>query len=106
MGDSNHIHLSKGDLYTQSSQNVKVRCFRGCLWLTQPGEGSDIILHAGDTYISDVKKGKLVIEAIHESLAEVQTIKCEKRSTRWRELFSTRLWAQSIFFPSYRKDRK
>lgn len=61
------IELGKGDCFSESRERVDVFCVKGRLWLTQPGDGRDVVLSAGERFHSDPSLGKLVAEALEDS---------------------------------------
>ncbi|WP_374073486.1 DUF2917 domain-containing protein [Bdellovibrio bacteriovorus] len=75
MRKADHFQLLKGEIYTQSKQDIGITCLTGALWVTQPEEGRDIILSPGEYYWADKSKGKLVVEALNDSSLQVSGCK-------------------------------
>lgn len=63
--------LDKGaTLVVPEPRGVSVECRRGCLWLTHDGHGKDIVLSAGEHYVSALGR-RLLVHALEDAVALV-----------------------------------
>jgi hypothetical protein len=51
-------------------RGVTIECRRGCLWLTHDGDCKDIVLSAGERYVSPSSR-RLLVHALDEAQALV-----------------------------------
>lgn len=64
---SREFNLPKGALWsTEPRHDLTVHCVDGQLWITQAGDGRDIVLTTGETFAPQ-PKGRVVIQALSDS---------------------------------------
>jgi hypothetical protein len=58
------VHLdTKASLPVRDGRGLEIRCIRGNLWITQAGDGRDVILYAGESFTLD-RRGLALITAL------------------------------------------
>jgi|GEM_PF-6043688 Protein of unknown function (DUF2917). len=72
MKNSHILHLDKGQIFSGHKHDMEIRCLDGILWITQPGDGRDVILSKGQSFMAKKAHGHLVVEAIKSAQLEVK----------------------------------
>jgi hypothetical protein len=58
------VRIARDCLWAMPARpGMVIQCERGVVWITQEGDGRDILLHAGQSYLSR-RSGKLVATAL------------------------------------------
>lgn len=66
-GTPSEFSLPQGALWSTSPRaDLRIRCVRGELWITQAGSADDIVLLTGQTF-APAPKGRVVIQALSEA---------------------------------------
>lgn len=90
MRKTDHFQLLKGEIYTQSKQDVGITCLTGNLWITQPGVREDIVLSPGQYYWAEKSHGKLVLQALCDSSLQVSGCKAPGANYQMCTVISSR----------------
>jgi hypothetical protein len=73
---TDRTELSSGAVTSYGDCNpVQIRVIDGQLWITQEGDGRDVIVQPGMSFLS-ARHGKLVVQALDRSIIEVRRL-CE-----------------------------
>lgn len=72
------LELNQDGLCLKPRQMLKVRrgsghtivCHKGSVWLTQPGDGRDIVLGAGESFALD-RNGVALVQALEQSAISI-----------------------------------
>jgi hypothetical protein len=65
-----HVLETGATMVVPQPQGVIIECRRGCLWLTHDGECKDVVLSAGERYVSPSSR-RLLVHALEEAQALV-----------------------------------
>ena len=73
---ASHLQLARGALASFGPcAPIQVRVIDGELWITQEGDGRDVIVRPGMSYLS-ARHGKVVVQALDRATIEVRRL-CE-----------------------------
>lgn len=62
--ERNHVALRKGELLSwDSDRGLTIEAREGTVWLTQAGNGGDVILSEGDTFQLN-RRGHVVVQSL------------------------------------------
>ena len=63
--------LPQGSLWsTEPRRGLPIHCVEGQIWITQAGDGRDVVLCPGETFIPG-PKGRVVVQALLDSRIEL-----------------------------------
>jgi hypothetical protein len=66
-GTPDEFDLPHGALWGMTPQpDVRIRCSRGQIWITQAGSAADVVLLTGETF-APAPKGRIVIQALTDA---------------------------------------
>jgi quercetin dioxygenase-like cupin family protein len=66
------VELESGDvLPLERATGVRLACLEGSLWITEEGEGADIVLAGGESYAIEAK-GRALVQALGHSRLAVE----------------------------------
>ena len=65
------INLSKNEIFfiDGDARDISIRCDAGSLWITQPNDDRDHILHIGNA-LNVTQKGKVIVVAVKDSIVK------------------------------------
>jgi hypothetical protein len=73
---ASHLQLARGALASFGPcAPIQLRVIDGELWITQEGDGRDVIVRPGMSYLS-ARHGKVVVQALDRATIEVRRL-CE-----------------------------
>lgn len=68
---------------------TRIDCLRGRIWITERGSTEDIVLEAGESYVTS-RGGVAVVQALREALVGLRAPAVSHAGATWVE----RLWSQ------------
>jgi hypothetical protein len=75
-----------GVLGIDDGRGLRLRVAAGAVWLTQQGDGRDVVLRAGESFVID-RPGRTVVQALDPAELSLNAAGEARCSTRSRPLF-------------------
>jgi Protein of unknown function (DUF2917) len=79
----------RGVVPVEGIAGTRIDCLRGRIWITERGSTDDIVLEAGEWYITS-RSGVAVVQALREALVGLRAPAVRHAGATWVE----RLWSQ------------
>jgi hypothetical protein len=79
----------RGIVPVEGIPGTRIDCLRGRIWITERGSTDDIVLEAGESYVTS-RGGVAVVQALREALVGLRAPAVRRASATWVE----RLWSQ------------
>jgi hypothetical protein len=84
---ASRLILAAGQISTlRDAQGTQIECLSGSLWITQVGEGRDVVLGPGEQTSLD-RKGETVVQALRQSIVLVTELRAPAPAAPlWRRM--------------------
>ncbi|MEO8936971.1 MAG: DUF2917 domain-containing protein [Burkholderiaceae bacterium] len=80
------IPVPKGNLLTLSQGGpVEIGCESGTVWITQDNDVRDVVLNAGEQFVSD-RPGTVLVYALQMAVLTATASESPKRTSLWQQI--------------------